>query len=277
MLVEMGVILREATTKGYGVAAPNVFDGESVRVCFEAAVELRGPMIIDAGGNLDIEYIADAVRFYSRRFPEVPAALNLDHGRDFETAAKAVRAGFTSVMIDRSTAPFEDNVRETAEVVRMAHAVGVSVEAELGHVGQGANYEVDKQIGLTVPEEVADFVERTGVDCLAVAIGNAHGLYAGTPKLELDRLAAIREVTSIPLVLHGGSSTGDDNLRNAIKHGISKVNLGTDLARAGTKAARDYLDGNVNARLSAIGLSAVEGFKAELIRYMRLFGEENRW
>lgn len=273
----MGTILGEATSKGYGVAAPNVFDGESVRVCFEAALELRAPMVIDVGGNLDIEYLADVVRFYSRRFPEVPVALNLDHGRDFETAAKAIRAGFTSVMIDRSTAPFEDNVKETAEVVRMAHAVGVSVEAELGHVGRGANYEVDRQIGLTVPEEVADFAERTGVDCLAVAIGNAHGVYVGTPQLELDRLTAIREVTSIPLVLHGGSSTGDENLKNAIKHGISKVNLGTDLTLAAFNAVKVFVADKDRAWMSAVGKSGMEGFKAELIRYMRLFGEENRW
>jgi fructose-bisphosphate aldolase class II len=277
MLVEMGAILRKATAQGYGIAAPNVFDGESVRVCFEAANELRAPMVIDAGGNLDIEYIADVVRFYSNKYPEVPVALNLDHGKNFESLAKAIRAGFTSVMIDRSQVPFEENVKETAEVVRMAHSVGVSVEAELGHVGQGSNYEVDRTSFLTRPEEVVEFVKRTKVDFLAVAIGNAHGLYVGSPQLDLDLLSEIRNVTPIPLVLHGGSSTGDSNLQNAIAHGISKVNLGTDLGLAGTKAVQEFLSSNSKARVGAVTAAGINGYKAELMRYMKLFGEENRW
>ncbi len=277
MLIEMGSILRDATEKGYGVAAPNVFDGESVKACFEAALELRAPMVIDAGGNLDLEYIADVVRFYSDRFSEVPVALNLDHGSNLEIVVRAIRVGFTSVMIDCSTAPYEDNVRNTAEVVKIAHWVGVSVEAELGHVGQGANYEEARRVGLTRPEDVADFVKRTGVDCLAVAVGNAHGLYVGTPQLDFDRLAAIRKVTTIPLVFHGGSSTGDENLNNAIKQGISKVNLGTDLTLAAFNAVKSFVADKDKAFMSAIGKSGMAGFKAELIRYMKLFGEENRW
>lgn len=277
MLVEMGTILRDATAQGYGIAAPNVFDGESVRACFEAAFELRAPMVIDAGGNLDIDYIADVVRFYSNRFPQVPVALNLDHGKSYESVARAIRAGFTSVMIDRSQVPFEENVKETAEVVRLAHAVGVSVEAELGHVGQGANYEVDRTSFLTRPEEVVEFAKRTEVDFLAIAIGNAHGLYVGTPQLDLHLLSEIRRVTPIPLVLHGGSSTGDSNLQRAIAGGISKINLGTDLGMAGTKAVQEFLSSNSKPRVGAVTVAGINGYKKELMRYMRLFGEENRW
>ncbi len=277
MLVEMGSILRDATAKGYGVAAPNVFDGESVRVCFEAALELRAPMVIDVGGALDLEYIAHVVRFYSEKFPEIPVALNLDHGSNLEIVVRAIRAGFTSVMIDCSTALYEDNIKHTAEVVKIAHSVGVSVEAELGHVGHGADYEKARTIGLTRPEDVSDFVQRTHVDCLAVAIGNAHGLYVGTPQLDFQRLAAIRKSTPIPLVFHGGSSTGDDNLKNAIKYGISKVNLGTDLTLAASNSVRDFLAGKDKVWMSAVGKAGMKGFKAELMRYMRLFGEESCW
>lgn len=275
MLIDMGTILRDAQKNGYGVAAPNVFNGESVRACFEAARELRAPMILDAGG-VDLAYIADVTRFYSQRFPEVPAALNLDHGDNLKQVMEAIQAGFSSVMIDHSTAPFEENVAVTAEVVRAAHSVGVSVEAELGHVGRGSNYAKDGVNCLTIPEEASEFVQKTGIDCLAVAIGTAHGPYNGEPRLDLERLDAIRNVVAVPLVLHGGSSTGDENLCNAITHGISKVNLGTDLAMAGTAAVRKLLKRS-DVRLAALTRTGIEGYKAELMRYLKLFGEESRW
>ena len=143
-------------------------------------------------------------------------------------------------MVDRSTLSFEDNVAQVADVVRIAHAVGVSVEAELGHVGQGVEYEATRDAGLTHPEEAAEFVERTGVDCLAVAVGTSHGVYKGTPHLEFDLLSTLASDLEIPLVLHGGSGTGDENLRRAVKTGIQKVNLYTDLGEAGCRPqARD--------------------------------------
>ena len=275
MLISMATILKDAKKNGYGVAAPNVFDGESVRVCFEAAKELHAPMIIDAGG-VDPEYIGDVVRFYCKRYPEVPVALNLDHGDDLKQVVEAIRAGFSSVMIDSSTAPFEENVAITSEVVKVAHSVGISVEAELGHVGLGNNYAKDGVSHLTLPEEAVEFVKQTGIDCLAVAIGTAHGPYNGVPKLDIERLDAIREAVPVPLVLHGGSSTGDENLQNAIHHGISKVNLGTDLAMAGSNAVRKLLKRD-NVRLGAVAQFGIEGYKAELMRYLNLFGEKDRW
>ncbi|HHW17322.1 MAG TPA: class II fructose-bisphosphate aldolase [Firmicutes bacterium] len=277
MLIRMDIILRKAQEEGYGVAAPNVFDGDSVRSCFEAALELRAPMVIDAGQSVDLEYIADVTRFYAERYPEIPVSLNLDHGKSFDAACRAIRAGFTSVMVDRSQAPFEENVRETREIVKMAHAVGVSVEAEIGHVGQGANYSADRDAGLTRVEDAVEYVKQTGVDCLAIAIGTAHGKYVGTPRLDFDRLVAIRKAVSIPLVLHGGSSTGDENLARAVQLGITKVNLATDLMVAGAKAAKEFVNANEDPRLPQVVKAGMEGYKAELIRYMKLFGEENRW
>lgn len=275
MLVNMSAILQNAQKDGYGVVAPSVFDGESIRVCFEAARELRAPLILNAGG-VDLEYIADVTRFYSERFIEVPVALNLDHGNNLKQVTQAIRAGFSSVMIDSSEEPFEKNIEITKQIVEVAHYVGISVEAELGHVGRGSNYEDERSTYLTRVEEAEEFVERTGVDCLAIAVGTAHGLYKGQPQIDFERLKCIRASILVPLVLHGGSSTGDENLSRAISCGVSKINLGTDLVMKGAAAARKVLKRN-DAKLAAVIFSGAEGYKSELIRYMRLFRENGRW
>lgn len=199
----------------------------------------------------------------------------------------AIRFGFSSVMIDRSMVPYEENVREVAEIVKIAHAVGVSVEAELGHVGQGFEYEETRNAGLTNPEEAVSFVKETGIDCLAVAVGTSHGVYKGKPHLEFDLLSELSEKIQIPLVLHGGSGTGDDNLAKAVCCGIQKVNLFTDLSNAGLKSLMKYLgidwdqmqqDGtkgefaNMKANLCDAGLEAGKGYKELLCHYIELFG-----
>ncbi|MCL2056617.1 MAG: class II fructose-bisphosphate aldolase [Oscillospiraceae bacterium] len=158
----------------------------------------------------------------------VPVALHLDHGRDFAGVMRALRLGFSSVMYDGSALPFEENIKNTAEIVKISHAMGVSVEGEMGFLGFEKHVEV-KQDNLTKPEEAKEFVERTGVDALAVAIGNAHGHYTGTPKIEMDRLRAIRSVVDVPLVLHGGSGIPNDVLKQSIAEGICKVNIFTDM------------------------------------------------
>lgn len=276
MLVRMDVILNKAAEEGYGVVAPNVFNMESVKAVFEAASEMRAPVILDCSERFDLEVVAELTRYYDKKYPEVVAALNLDHGKTFAAAVRAIRAGFTSVMVDRSQAPFEDNVRETAEIVKMAHAVDVAVEAELGHVGQGVNYEKDRDAGLTRPEEAVEYVKRTSVDCLAVAIGTAHGRYVGTPRLDYDRLVKIKAALSIPLVLHGGSSTGDENLKKAVELGITKVNLFTDLSTAGTKNAKDYFAKEEYPNMVGLFQKASEGYKKMLKHYMTLFGSAGR-
>ena len=209
----MKTLLDEATKKGYCVPAPSVFNALTIETAFSRAVKVHSPVILNAGGPLDFEFLAETAKFYSRRNPEVPVALNLDHGDDFEQAMRAIRAGFTSVMLDKSSAPFEENIRETKEVVHAAHIVGVSVEAELGCVGFGRLSDDENTDSFTKPEDVDIFIRETGADCLAIAIGTAHGHYKGTPKIDFERLDAIRAVTSVPLVLHGGSSTGEENLK----------------------------------------------------------------
>ena len=201
----------------------------------------------------------------------VPVAINLDHGGSYEEVMSALRAGFTSVMVDRSVLPYEENVKEVSEIVKIAHAMGVSVEAELGHVGQGDNYAVDGKTALTDPEEAKKYIEETGVDMLAVAIGTAHGAYVGTPKIHFDRLQEIKKVTgNFPLVLHGGSGSGDENLRKVCQMGINKVNVCNDLMRAScdTVTAAD-LSGN-----GAYGLWGLiqKGWKARLKELIEVFG-----
>ncbi|MBQ9592931.1 MAG: class II fructose-bisphosphate aldolase, partial [Lachnospiraceae bacterium] len=202
-------------------------------------------------------------------------AINQDHGATFEQAIWAIRAGMTSIMVDRSTLPYEENVRETKLAVKLAHSIGLSVEAELGHVGQGNNYEHDGKNALTEPEEAVRFIEETGVDCLAVAIGTAHGAYVGTPHLDFERLVAIKKATNnFPLVLHGGSGTGDENLAKACRLGINKVNISNDLVKqASIDVQAADLTGNHAYDIWKI---LKGGYKKALIAKIKLFGSEGK-
>ncbi len=291
MLEPMKDLLVEAKHGGYAVPAPNVFDKESVEAAFNAAEELNSPVILDVGYAMGIEETGEIAKYYGGRHPRIPWALNLDHGGPFEHVILAIRSGYSSVMVDRSTLPFEENVAQTADVVRIAHAVGVTVEAELGHVGQGIEYEATRDAGLTRPEEAAEFVERTGVDCLAVAVGTSHGVYKGTPHLEFDLLATLASELDIPLVLHGGSGTGDENLHRAVITGIQKVNLYTDLGEAWLQALKREIaihegtaeelteDEFKNAKKKITQLmedSCRNGYQAKLMHYMKLFESAGR-
>ena len=165
---------------------------------------------------------------------DIPVILNLDHGTSFDAVMKAIRLGFTSVMFDGSGLSYEENIRQTAEVVKMCHALGISVEAELGAVGGdegGSLYGSCDSSKFTDPSKATDFVTRTGIDALAVAIGNAHGKYRGEPKLDFPRLQAIQEQTGLPLVLHGGSGISDADFRKAISLGIHKINFYTGMSQ----------------------------------------------
>lgn len=290
MLVPMATILNEAKKSRYGVAAPNVINMETVHAVFQAAEELEAPVVIDYAGP-DIEVISEIVRFYEHKYPQVAATLNLDHGSKFEEIVLAIRSGFTSVMIDRSTLPYEENVSEVKEIVKIAHAVGVSVEAELGHVGFGYEYLKTRDSGLTRPEEAVNFVKETNVDCLAVAVGTSHGTYKGTPHLDFELLRELNSLIDIPLVLHGGSGTGDENLKKAVEIGIQKVNLFTDLSIAGLNRLKTYFNtechNGTNGKaqnefdIKTLNLydafqEGVKGYKSALIHYMKLFGSEGK-
>lgn len=279
MLVTMKEILEKARKGGYGVPAPNAENELNVRAYIEAAEQLNSPLIIGAvaTANPNMYDFGRIVTDLARQ-ARIPIAFNLDHSRTFEAAIMGIRAGFTSIMVDRSELPYEENVAQVKEIVRVAHAVGVTVEAELGHVGRGENYSIDGISNLTKPEDAVRFVEETGVDALAVAIGTAHGNYNGIPKLEFELLQQISATVNIPLVLHGGSGTGDENISKACKLGISKVNLSTDMKLAAI---------NNMSRIFPIGEPGSEkpfrfwkllqeGFKNELIRYIKVTGSDGK-
>lgn len=291
MIVPMHKLLKDAKKNHYAVAAPNCFNKESIQCCFEAANELKAPIILDVGVVHGIEECADLARYFEKIFPNVPYALNLDHGGPFEHIMRAIRARFSSVMIDRSTLIFEENVREVKEIVKIAHTLGITVEAELGHVGQGVEYEDTRNSGLTNPLEAERFVRQTGVDCLAVAVGTSHGVYVGKPHLEFDLLKQLAASIDIPLVLHGGSGTGDDNLSKAVEYGIQKVNLWTDLGNAWIDELKvelrnrdekkyDRSDSEFKKKKKTIQQvlmdSAQNGYKKKLMYYMKLFNSCNK-
>ena len=218
---------------------------EMVQAIIAAAEELRAPVIVQTTPGT-LKYASPAM-FHAMvaaaaSEASVPVVMHLDHGSSYELAMQAFRAGYTSVMIDGSHHVFEENIEITKSVVRACHAAGIPVEAELGKVG-GKEDDLDggNGNGYTVPSEAAEFAERTGVDSLAVAIGTAHGVYKGTPKLDMERLSEIRKVVSVPLVLHGTSGVPDDAVRECVARGMCKVNYATDLRIAFSKGLKEYL------------------------------------
>lgn len=184
------------------------------------------------------------------------------------------------IMVDRSMLEFEQNIKEVEELCRIAHALGKPVEAELGHVGTGMQYEIDRDAALTEPSKAAEFVERTGCDFLAVAIGTAHGKYSGTPYLDFERLEEITKEINIPLVLHGGSGTGDDNLAKVARSGISKINICTDLVEEGNKYLQEGFDATsyqlCNMRALKTLAPFYAGWKDKVEYYMDLFGSTGK-
>lgn len=236
-LISLAQCMVDAQRHGYAVGAFNVLDSHFLRALFSAAKQARSPFIINIA-EVHFKYVslASLVAAIKNEVAQhdIPVVLNLDHGVHFDAVVQALRLGFSSVMFDGSGLSYEENVRQTQEVVRMCHAVGVSVEAELGAVGGdegGALYGVADSNKFTDPQRAKDFVTRTGIDALAVAIGNAHGKYKGEPKLDFERLAAIRQQTALPLVLHGGSGISDADFKRAIALGIHKINFYTGMSQ----------------------------------------------
>lgn len=233
MLTTTKKMLLDAKEKGYAIPSPDFFDSNSVRAYVKVAQERNQPLILAFAeahkDMLNIEEAALLGKFYAGN-ASVPVALHLDHGVTMEFIKKAIDLGFTSVMIDASMKSFEENVCITQEVVDYAHKHGVVVEAEIGHVGSGENYENHNLTDsiFTEVEMAVKFVELTNVDSLAVSIGTAHGKYKGTPTINFNRLQELADAISIPLVLHGGSSSGDENLERCATEGISKINIFTD-------------------------------------------------
>ena len=275
MYISMIELMKKAREGHYCVPAIAVENEHSVRAAIQAAEEKKSPLIMIAlyKVNPDIHYFGRIVEDLAIR-AKVPVAMCQDHGGTYAEAMWAIRAGFTDVMVDRSTLPFEENIAQVSEIVKVAHAVGVGVEAELGHVGMANQYETDGTGGFTVPEEAIEFVERTGVDALAVAIGTAHGVYSGVPKLQFDLLAELREKVPVPLVLHGGSGTGDENLKKAYQMGICKLNISNDLKRGAIANLNEKCKDGMGAY--AMYPLLYEGYKNVAAHYMTLCGSEGK-
>jgi len=243
-LVTSEKLLLDAQRNHYAVGAFNIENMEMVQAVIEAAEELSAPVILQTTpstvryAGLDMYYAMAAARAAKSN---VPVAIHLDHGESFEMAAQAVRAGYTSVMIDGSHELYEDNITLTGRVVDIAKPNDIPVEAELGKVG-GKEDDLDGgDGGYTDPQEAKEFVERTGISSLAVAIGTAHGVYSGVPKLDIERLKLIRKAVDIPLVLHGASGLTDESVIECISHGICKVNFATELRIAYSEGVKKLL------------------------------------
>jgi fructose-bisphosphate aldolase class II len=252
MLVSMKEMLSDARQNHYAIPAFDVSNYEMMRAVLETCEEERSPALlmclgvdlVGKGMNLLPAMIQSASAHFS-----IPICLHLDHATDFDLIKNAIDAGFSSVMYDGSVLDFDNNAKNTAEVTEYAHARGITVEAELGHVGNASvgsisetGTDADPGESLTVPEEVARFVDITDVDALAVAIGTAHGVYQKTPELRIDRLDEITAICDRPLVLHGGSGTPNDQMQAAIRHGITKINIYSDVVAALNKGLKDKLN-----------------------------------
>lgn len=248
MLVPFSKILQDAYEGHYAVGAFNCLSIEHVMGAIQAAEELRSPIILQLA---EVQFPCAPMQMMAPVYLEaaakatVPVAVHLDHGQSLETCVKAIQLGFNSVMFDGANLPFEENVRQTAEIVRIARAAGVDVEAELGKVGDtgfgGEGTGEATPDVFTDVEESAEFIARTGVDALAIAIGNLHGRYVATPQLNIERLKEIAQRNNLPLVLHGGSGTSEEDFKSCIHNGISKINVATALQMAVTDAVRNYV------------------------------------
>lgn len=253
-LVNLIDILDDARKNKYAVGAFDVSNYEMIKSVIEVAEEEKAPVIlmglkVDLDNN-GISYWMPMAKKAAEK-AKVPVCIHLDHSVDFEHIKEVIDQGYTSVMYDGSVLPFEENIANTKEVVDYAHQFGVSVEAELGHVGEGiAGYsetgEESQEGVLTQPSELKEFVERTGVDCLAVSIGTAHGVYISEPELSIDILKELNEISTVPLVLHGGSGTPSDQVQHAIEHGICKVNIFSEMLNAYYTEMRDFLNTETN-------------------------------
>lgn len=282
MLVTGIEILQDAHKNNYAVGAFNVNNMEIVQAIIEAAEELNSPVILQASqGGLKyagVEYIAALGKVAAEK-AKVPLALHLDHGTDFQQIMLCIRHGFSSVMIDGSQYELEENIAITKKVVEIAHAVGISVEAELGKIG-GIEDDIvvdEREATFTDPMEAKLFVDKTKVDYLAIAVGTAHGVYKGEPKLDFDRIKAIKEAVNIPLVLHGSSGVPNDAIEKAVSLGINKINIDTDLRIAFTDAIKDFLKkdpDNIDPR-KILG-PGKEAMKEVIKEKMRLFGSAGR-
>mgnify|MGYP002534981290 FL=1 len=278
MLANLNDILPRAAKEHYGVGLFNTIDTDMLEAAISAAEELRSPIIIGTAEVLlsygELKLIAPSVIAAARR-ASVPVVVHYDHGLTFERCMEALKLGFTSVMFDGSAGDSANNTAATREIVKIAHAMGATVEGEIGHVGEAASGDNETNDRYTTVKEATDFVNATGVDALAVAIGTAHGAYKAKPRLDIERLKEIHAAITTPLVLHGGSGLSDDDFRNTVREGISKVNIFTDLCIAGANAMKDAE--NAGADYLKTREMRVKYINAAVKQKIKLFGSIGKY
>ena len=277
MLTTLQEIIGNAEKENYCVPAFNVYNIETVMGIVDAAEELRAPVILQLYPRLvnqEVGYYISPVVLAAAQKAKVPVCLHLDHAAGTDEVYKSLRWGFTGIMQDGSSLPFVENVALTKAAVDMCSVLGIGVEGEIGHVGSAAD---DSMGEFTDPQEAKAFVEQTGVCCLAVLVGNAHGHYKKKPNLDIDRIRSIRLACDVPLVLHGGTGIPDDQVRAAIKAGIRKMNIGTDVCCAFAEGTRKALDDpNRSLAVDVFMKTAIQQVKTLAVNKIRLTGAEGK-
>lgn len=277
MLVNLNDVLKKAQNEQYAVGLFNTIDTDMLEAAIAAAEEMRSPIIIGTAEVLlpygELKLIAPSIIKAAKR-ATVPVVVHYDHGLTFERCMEALRLGFSSIMFDGSAGDSDKNIADTKQIVRIAHSFGATVEGEIGHVGEAANGDNATSDRYTTVKEAEDFINATGVDALAIAIGTAHGAYKAKPCLDIERLREIRKKVATPLVLHGGSGFSDDDFRNTVKEGIAKVNIFTDLCVAGENAMQYSVKNNLSYLETRN--KRVEYIKAAIKEKIVLFGSKNK-
>ena len=280
MLVNMNDVLLPAKKGHYGIGFFNAVNVEMARAIIETAEELRAPVMVGTAEVLlpamSLERVAEYLIPMAQK-AAVPVCVHYDHGLTFDKCMEALKLGFTSVMYDCSTEDYESNTAKVTEMVRICHGRGVTVEGELGHVGdnEGTGKLENPSDYYTDPEIAADFVKRTGIDSLAVAVGNAHGDYKFPPKLDFERIETISGRTGLPLVLHGGSGLSDSDFRTAVQKGVCKVNIFTDIDKAGKAGIEKGLAAGASSMTALIPYE-IEAMKRVVRNKLELFGSTGR-
>lgn len=279
MIANTKEMLTAARLGKYAVAAFNVYNLETAQAAVHAAESEHQPVILALGERyfptVDVEAFAAMVKEIAAK-SSVPVALHLDHAYEKESIERAITCGFSSVMYDGSKYAFEQNVYYTKEIVAIAHAAGVSVEAEIGSLARGAFSDEEEGSGtMTSPTDAKQFVEETGVDFLAAAIGTVHGMYSGEPNINLGLLEQIRAAIEVPLVLHGGSGTPDNTIVETIKRGICKINVNTEISLAAVTFLNEYVSAHPGAHLSVIMSELEKAIVPAMSRFVSLFANRD--
>lgn len=280
MLVNMKDILLPAMEGKYGVGFFNAVNVEMARAIIETAEELNSPVIIGTAEVLlpamELERVAEYLIPMAKK-AKVPVCVHYDHGLTFDKCMEALKLGFTSIMYDCSTLDYESNLSNVAEMVKICHGMEATVEGELGHVGdnEGEGKLLNPSDFYTNPDMAKDFVERTGIDALAVAVGNAHGDYKFPPKLDFERIETISKITNLPLVLHGGSGLADLDFETAVKLGICKINIFTDIDKAGKAGIEKGLAEGAKTMMGLIPYE-IAAMKEVVAQKIKLFGSVDK-